>query len=153
GLIGLLLATATGAYLAGVEGLAVLAGAAAVVLLLLSGGIKLFRRLLWSVGRRPAFSYFLIGVLPIPLVLLLIWLALFVLSGTLVGHLFRDTAVAFQRELDERTVRAFEQLRDGQVPPASDGEVAFAYYRDGHKIAGPAAAPAEWPRWLVQPDR
>jgi serine phosphatase RsbU (regulator of sigma subunit) len=153
GLIGLLLASATGAFLAGVPGLAVLAAAAAGVLLLLWGSVKLFRRLLWSVGRRLAFSYFLIGVLPIPLVLLLIGLALWVLSGTLVGHLFRDTAVGFHRELDETTARAFERFRAGHTAPEREGDVAFGYYRAGQKVAGDPLAPAEWPAWLVEPDR
>ena len=117
GLIGLLLASATGAYLAGAEGLGVLAAAAAIVLLLIWAGVKLFRRLLWSVGRRLAFSYFLIGVLPIPLVVVLVGLTLWLLSGTLVGHLFRDTAVGFQRELDETAAHAFERFRDGRDPP------------------------------------
>lgn len=152
GLIGLLLATAVGAYLAGVEGLAVLVAAAATVLVLIWVGIKAFRRLLWSVGRRLAFSYFLIGVVPIPLAVLLAAVGLWLLSGTLVGHLFRDTAVAFQRELDETTAHALERMRDGMTPPESEGEIAFAYYRDGRKVSGAEAAPAEWPRWLVEPD-
>ena len=153
GLIGLLLASATGAYLAGVPGLAVLAALAACVILLIWGGIKLFRRLLWSVGRRLAFSYFLIGVLPIPLVLLLLGLALWVLSGTLVGHLFRDTAVGFQRELDETTAQAFARFRDGGKPPEAEGDVAFAYYRAGRKVAGFEGAPDVWPGWIVEPER
>jgi serine phosphatase RsbU (regulator of sigma subunit) len=153
GLIGLLLACSAGAFLAGAPGLAAFAAAAAGVLLLLWLGVKLFRRLLWSVGSRLAFSYFLIGVLPIPMVLLLIALASWVLSGTLVGHLFRDTAVAFHRELDETTSHALARWRDGERPPDVEGDVAFAWYRDGKKVGGLANAPAEWPRWMIEPER
>jgi serine phosphatase RsbU (regulator of sigma subunit) len=153
GLIGLLLATATGAFLAGAEGLAIVVGSAAAVLLLVWGSVKAFRRLLWSVGRRLAFSYFLIGVVPIPLAVLLAGIGLWLLCGTLVGHLFRDTAVGLQREIEETTANALDQLRLGAELPERDGEIAFAYYRAGRKVAGPEDAPATWPTWMVEPDR
>src|SRR6188474_1833601 len=95
GLIAALLLCALVARLTGLRGLYVLALSAAVVLAVLWGGIRLFRRFLWRVGRKLAFSYFLIGVLPIPMVAIFAGVAMWLLAGALVGHLFRDTAVSF----------------------------------------------------------
>ncbi len=151
GAIGLLLACAVAAGAGGLHGLFVLALSAALVLLLLWGGVRLFRLFLWRVGRKLAFSYFLIGVLPIPMVGVLIGVAIWLLSGALVGHLFRDTAVAFHRELEETTADALDAFRDGH-PRLREGEVLLAYYRGGRKVAGASFAPDEWPAWLVQPE-
>src|SRR6187399_2024394 len=96
-LIGLLLGAAVVAGVLGIRGLAMLAAAGALVLGLLWLGVRIFRRLLWRVGRKLAFSYFLIGVLPIPMVILVVGVGLWLLSGALLGHLFRDTVIAFHR--------------------------------------------------------
>jgi sigma-B regulation protein RsbU (phosphoserine phosphatase) len=149
--IGLLLFVALAARLIGLHGLYVLALAAALVLLGLWAGIRLFRRFLWRVGRKLAFSYFLIGVLPIPMVTVLVGVALWLLAGALVGHLFRDTAVAFQRELEETTAQALDGFREGH-PRLREGDVLLAYYRDGKKVTGATFAPDSWPEWLVEPD-
>jgi serine phosphatase RsbU (regulator of sigma subunit) len=151
GTIGLLLACAVGAFAAGLRELAVLAAAGAVLLLVAWGSAKLFRVFLWRVGRKLAFSYFLIGVLPIPLVLVLIGVALWLLSGTLVGHLFRDTVLALHHELEEGTGDALERWRRTGEAPARDGELVFAYYRDGRRVAGDDSLPSKWPRWVVEP--
>ncbi|HEV8630153.1 MAG TPA: SpoIIE family protein phosphatase, partial [Thermoanaerobaculia bacterium] len=151
GLIGLLLGSALAAGALGVRGLAALAGAAAVVLALLWVSIGLFRSFLWRVGRKLAFSYFLIGVVPIPLAIVLAAVGLWLLSGALVGHLFRDTAVAFHRELEETTAGALDDFRDGH-PRLRDGDVLLAYYRGGKKVSGATSAPEQWPAWLVQPE-
>ena len=153
GSIGLLLATAAGAYLGGVRGLAVLAASAACLLVLLWVGVNLFRRFLWRVGRKLAFSYFLIGVLPIPLVVVLIGVALYLLSGTLVGHLFRDTVLALHDEVEESTTAALERFRRGGQTPAREGDLRLAYYRDGRRVGGDPALPREWPAWVVEPGR
>lgn len=150
-LIGSLLLCALGAKLIGLQGLYVLALSAAVVLVVLWGGIRLLRRFLWRVGRKLAFSYFLIGVLPIPMVTVLIGIAMWLLAGALVGHLFRDTIVTFQRELEETTAEALDDFRDSR-PRLRDGDVLLAYYRDGKKVTGATFAPETWPEWLVQPD-
>jgi serine phosphatase RsbU (regulator of sigma subunit) len=150
GSIGLLAVCAVAAALARVEGLAVLAASAALLLLLAWLGAKLFRVFLWRVGRKLAFSYFLIGVLPIPLVLVLLGVALYLLSGTLVGHLFRDTVISFHHELEEIAGDALDGFRRGAVP-AREGEVAFAYYRSGLKVGGDPALPERWPRWVLEP--
>src|SRR5262245_40603788 len=149
--IGLLLGCAVVARIAGLHGLYVLALAGAVVLLVLWGGARLFRRFLWRVGRKLAFSYFLIGVLPIPMAAALLAVAMWLLSGALVGHLFRDTAVAFHRELEETTGDALDGFRDGH-PRLREGDVLLAYYKGGKKVAGASFAPADWPKWLVQPE-
>ncbi|HEX5758258.1 MAG TPA: hypothetical protein VF121_03610, partial [Thermoanaerobaculia bacterium] len=60
---------------------------------------RLVRALLWSVGRRLTFSYFLLGVLPIPMLALLIGVATYLLAGFFLGHLYRDTARDLQAEL------------------------------------------------------
>lgn len=149
-LIGALVLCSLVAWLLGLRGLYVLALAGAVVLVVLWGGFRLFRRFLWRVGRKLAFSYFLIGVLPIPMVAILIGMALWLLAGALVGHLFRDTAVAFHRELEETTSDALDAFRDGK-PRLRDGDVLLAYYKDGKRTAGASFAPDTWPDWLVQP--
>src|SRR5581483_3667882 len=124
-LIGLLLGAAIVSGVLGIHGLAVLALCAAVVLALIWLGVRLFRRLLWRVGRKLAFSYFLIGVLPIPMVVLVVGVGLWLLSGALVGHLFRDTAVSFHRELEETTADGLESYRDGH-PRVRDGDERLA---------------------------
>lgn len=118
-----------------------LAGAAAVLGLWLLW--KLYRSFLYKVGRRLAFSYFLIGVLPIPLVLLLLGVVAYILSGFFLGHLYRDTVDEIQREL---AAGAHAQL-DSTGRPAAAGEIAFGYYRNGRKVAGDRRLPAQWPGW------
>jgi serine phosphatase RsbU (regulator of sigma subunit) len=151
GLIGLLVGSAMAARALGLHGLYVLALLAAVVLVLLWGAIALFRRFLWRVGRKLAFSYFLIGVLPIPMVTVLVGVALWLLAGALVGHLFRDTTVTFHRELEETTADALDGFRNDR-PRLREGDVLLAYYRGGKKVAGASFAPVEWPAWVVQPE-
>lgn len=109
---------------------------------------RVFRALLWSVGRRLAFSYFLLGVLPIPMLALLAAVATYLLAGFFLGHLYRDTARALEADL---TVLARERLADftGGATPAGSGQAAFAYYRDGRRIAGDARAPESWPAWVA----
>ena len=45
---------------------------------------------LYKVGRRLSFSYFLIGVLPIPMVLLLLAVVAYLLACFFIGHVYRD---------------------------------------------------------------
>jgi serine phosphatase RsbU (regulator of sigma subunit) len=153
GLIGLLLATATAAFLAGVEELALLAASAAALLVLIWAGVKVFRRFLWRVGRKLAFSYFLIGVLPIPLVIVLAGVALYLLAGTLVGHLFRDTILTVHDEVEEATAVAFERFRRGDALPSREGDVIFGLYSKGRRVGGATGLPAAWPEWLVEPGK
>ena len=60
---------------------------------------RAYRAFLWKVGRRLAFSYFLLGVLPIPLLLLLLAVLAYLLSGFFLGHLYRDAVQSTQGDL------------------------------------------------------
>lgn len=141
-----------------VSPLAIAALASGVVLLLFWGLWRLLRAFLWKVGRRLAFSYFLIGVLPIPMALLLLAVASYLLAGYTLGYLYRDAARALQSELGIlAAARAREVVRAGRPPREVEPPAAFAYYRDGRKVAGDERLPAAWPGWLekatLDPDR
>lgn len=107
------------------------------------------RAFLWRVGRRLAFSYFLVGVLPIPLFAVIVGVAAYLLSGLFLGHLYRDSV----RHLEARlAMQAGERVVDfaarGRMPEESGG-AAFGYYRDGKKAGGDPRAPAVWPAWMA----
>ncbi len=118
---------------------------------LLWAGWRLYQAFLWKVGRRLAFSYFLIGVLPIPMVLLLLGLATYILAGFFLGHLFRDAATAFQDELAARaaTHLATPAAGGGPAATAADTPFATATYRDGSRVSGDPRLPESWPTWLA----
>jgi len=128
-----------------------LAGATVLVLLILVWG--LFQRFLWTVGRRLAFSYFLIGVLPIPMVLLLLLTGAYILAGFFMGHLFRDATRSLQGEVQALAdARRLEFVRTGRPPEAASGsrtDVLLGYYRNGRRVAGDPHAPAAWPDYLL----
>jgi serine phosphatase RsbU (regulator of sigma subunit) len=125
---------------------------------LLWGLWGLYQRLLWRVSGRLAFSYFLIGVLPIPLAAILILLVAYLISGFFLGHLYRDAlhdleleieavaAHAAARDLGELTGRAAGLLET----PATEAEVAYGAYRAGRRVAGDPRAPETWPEWLAE---
>lgn len=120
--------------------------AAAVLLIWLLW--RAYKSFLWKVGRRLAFSYFLIGVLPIPMVLLLLGIVGYILSGFFLGHLYRDAALGLQSEM-EAAARAQAQIlaRTGQPPADGRPDLAVGYYRKGRKISGDPGTPAAWPPW------
>lgn len=110
-------------------------------------GRWLLRLFLWRVSRRLAFSYALIGVVPIPLVAIVIAVGLYVLAGFFLGHHFFavvgdlqvDLVHEARHELDARRARlARDPERETDLP------VAFAYYRDGRRVEGDARAPEQW---------
>jgi serine phosphatase RsbU (regulator of sigma subunit) len=127
-----------------------------VALLLL--GSKLISALLFKVGRRLAFSYFLLGGLPIPMVMLLLAVISYLLASFFIGHLYRDSL----RSLDADVAVATQQRaalflgtgrpaapaagREMGEPPAS---MTYAYYQDGRRLAGDDRAPAHWPGWAT----
>jgi serine phosphatase RsbU (regulator of sigma subunit) len=140
--------------------LSVLAGlflGSTILLLLLWAAWRLYHAFLWRVGRRLAFSYFLLGVLPIPLVLLLLSAASYILAGFLLGHLYRDAARGIAADLDARAEAAVargsaEAGSEVEAGPAnSDGEdpVAVAVYRDGRRAGGDERLPETWPAWIA----
>jgi serine phosphatase RsbU (regulator of sigma subunit) len=127
-----------------------LAGGA--VALLIWGLWRAYRAFLWKVGRRLAFSYFLLGVLPIPLLLVLLAVLAYLLSGFFIGHLYRDAVQSMQGDLvtaAQGRLGAF--TADGPLRRAEGGEVVFGYYRGGKKLAGDPRLPAAWPAWLELP--
>ena len=119
-------------------------------------GWKLMSAFLYKVGRRLAFSYFLLGVLPIPMVVLLLGVVGYLLSSFFLGHLYRDALRSLDTEVAAATrERAAIYQRTGQPPTTPAGGtvqgMAFAYYQNGRRVAGDPAAPAEWPSWVAEP--
>src|ERR1700687_4769425 len=117
---------------------------------------RLMSAFLYKVGRRLTFSYFLIGVLPIPMVMLLLVVVAYLLACLFVGHIYRDGLHALDAEVAAVTrEHGALYLRSGQVPdeppPGTLAGMAFAYYRDGKRTAGDPRAPANWPTWAGQP--
>jgi len=124
-----------------------LCGVAVVLILWLSW--KAYRAFLYKVGRRLTFSYFLIGVLPIPLVLLLLGAVAYILAGFFLAHLYRDAVDEVQHDLQIAAQAQVRNLdRAGRTSSAEDPNIAFAWYRkDGRKIAGDPRLPVRWPAW------
>lgn len=90
----------------------------AVALLALFWGLsRFYRRALWKVGRRLAFSYFLIGVVPIPLALLLLAAAGYLGAGVLLGHVYRDAVAAVRADLDGEAAARLALARAGVAQP------------------------------------
>lgn len=128
--------------------------------LLAGGGVALviwllwraYRAFLWKVGRRLAFSYFLLGVLPIPLLLLLLAVLAYLLAGFFLGHLYRDAVRATQGDLVAAAQgRLGDFAANGPPRRAEGGDTVFGYYRGGKKLAGDPRLPAAWPAWLELP--
>jgi HAMP domain-containing protein len=136
-------------YFSGLTGFLLAAGGVTLLIWLL---IRAYRAFLWKVGRRLAFSYFLLGVLPIPLLVLLLALLGYLLSGFFLGHLYRDAMRSMQGEIDaaaQGRLAAFAAA--GPPREAGTGEIVFGYYRNGRRLAGDPRLPATWPAWLVLP--
>ena len=126
---------------------ALLLGAAVLFILWLAW--RVLRIFLWRVGRRLAFSYFLLGILPIPMVTLFAALVLYLLGGYFLGHLYRDASNSLQRELDavaELQLRGAERAVPPNLLPANQRR--YAHYLDGRRVAGSRKLPATWPGWL-----
>ncbi len=106
------------------------------------------RAFLWRVSRRLAFSYFLIGVVPIPLLLILVLVASYIAAGFFLGHIYRDATAAVANDLRFAAHRHMEQIMRRSIEPIEHPiDIVFAYYRDGVKLAGARQAPAEWQSW------
>jgi len=122
------------------------------VALLIWGLWRAYRAFLWKVGRRLAFSYFLLGVLPIPLLLLLLAVLAYLLSGFFLGHLYRDAVQSTQGDLVAAAQGRLAAFAANGPPRRAEGEdVVFGYYRGGKKLAGDPRLPAVWPAWLELP--
>ncbi len=126
---------------------ALLLGAAILIALWLLW--KLLRTFLWRVGRRLAFSYFLMGILPIPMVTLFALLVLYLLGGYFLGHLYRDASGQLQQELDSAVAARLTELeRTPSKVPTQSGSHLFAYYKDDKRVAGSPSLPKKWTDWL-----
>ena len=113
---------------------------------------RAYQSFLWKVGRRLAFSYFLIGVLPIPMVALLALGTAYVLSTFLLAHLYRDAFDSFQFELVGRTRELADAFAAHGKPASAHQEgFAFDYYRQGKWVGGAGLGPKAWPAWLTAP--
>jgi sigma-B regulation protein RsbU (phosphoserine phosphatase) len=110
--------------------------------------LRLLRRLLWRVGRRLAFTYFLIGVLPIPMAAFLLAVAAYLLGGFLLGHLFRDALAVVEQEVAAAAQTRLEDPASLAGAPARVGDLAFSYYVGGERVAGDERGPLQWPTWL-----
>ena len=114
--------------------------------------VWLQRRLLWRVGRRLAFSYMLLGLLPFLLSLVLVIVGVYLLSGFFLGHLYRDAAIGLHEELEAVSGFLLQPLEIGLLDPSSlpaaQGGAALAYYLDDVRAGGDPRAPVSVPTWL-----
>ncbi len=132
-------------YLSAFLKLSLAAGALTALLWMLW---RAYHAFLWKVGRRLAFSYFLIGVLPIPIMLLLMAVLGYLLSGFFLGHLYRDAVGSLQSELEVLARGRAEAFAvTGEPRKAGAPGVAFGYYQDGKRVSGDPRTPARWPTW------
>ena len=121
-------------------------------LALLAGGWlaqRLWRQLFWRVGRRLAFSYFLVGVLPVGLLALLALLTSYLLGGYLLGHLFRDGVAELADELESAAIARLLADEPADSIPTLGGRLRAAEYRRGRRVTDDESAPGEWPAWVA----
>ncbi|HEX2165475.1 MAG TPA: SpoIIE family protein phosphatase [Thermoanaerobaculia bacterium] len=122
-----------------------------LLILALWGAWRIYQGFLWRVGRRLAFSYFLIGVLPIPLVVMLLSAATYILAGYFLGHLYRDAVRGVAGDLDARAEAALATggaAASGGAAGEEIDPVAVAVYRDGRRVEGDPRLPESWPSWV-----
>lgn len=112
---------------------------------------RAYRRFFWKVGRRLAFSYFVVGVLPIPMALMILAVLGYLLSGFFLGHLYRDAVHSLQRELEAQAASRATAFAGHGKGPTQEGAVVFGYYKGGKRVAGDPRAPAAWPAWIEAP--
>ncbi len=123
----------------------------AAILLALWLLARLLRRFLFRVGRRLAFSYFLIGVLPIPMAGLLLLLNAYLIAGYFTGHLYRDAVDRLHEDLQVAAEARAAHMAGGlSRTAAAEGDHVFAYYRFGERVAGDPRLPESWPAWLEE---
>lgn len=126
---------------------------------LLLGLAWLFRvlwvRFFWSVGRRLAVSYLLLGLLPIGLMALLAAVSAYMLGGFLLGHHYRDGVDSTLGDLETAAHQrlALDPRSDSPGSAAAGAELRFADYRRGRRVGGALEAPETWPEWLQAAQR
>jgi serine phosphatase RsbU (regulator of sigma subunit) len=142
-----LISAAAGAVL-GTPSMVAVAGlllAGILLLLLLWLAWRLLHALLWRVGRRLAFSYLLIGVLPIPMVALLGGLVLYLAGAFFLGHLYRDAMRGLRADLGRAAVAQVTRGTIGGRLSSGVDEVSFARYAGGRRTDGDESLPTSWP--------
>ncbi len=123
--------------------------ASLLVLASVVASFRLLRWFLWRVGRRLAFSYVLIGVVPIPMVLALGAILLYLLSGYFLSHRYR-TALDDARD-DLRREAEAASAHAGTVGPISTrAEIAVALYDGGRRLSDHPELPSLWPTWATE---
>ena len=116
--------------------------AGAVLLFLLWAAWSITRKFLWRVGRRLAFSYFLIGVLPIPMLAALVLVTGYLVAGFFLGHLYRDTVESVHEDLQITANSLLESFSEGGSLP--DQRAGVAVYLNGRRVMGDADLPSDW---------
>ncbi len=119
---------------------------------LITLAVVAYRAFLWKVGRRLAFSHFLIGVVPVPMALILALGVGYVLASFFLGYVSRSTLMSLE-------VSAIEQARarlagfeaEGRPGQATRHGFSFDYYKAGKRLGGAGRAPEAWPVWLTAP--
>ncbi len=113
----------------------------------------LWKSFFWRVGRRLAFSYFTVGVLPMAMLALIFLLAAYLFGGFLLGHLYRDALDDLRAELAVAAESRLSELLHRQAGlPDTAGPLTFAEYRNGRKVSGGPEAPLLWPAWIEASD-
>lgn len=142
--------TALLAWAFDLQALLVLALVGLALVAVLRVGLFVLRRLLYRVSSQLGFSYFLMGVLPVPMVVLLLGIAGWAAAGILAGHVYRSSLDSLVRELQvlaDAELDRGDRLRSGETL----GSARLARYRDGVKVAGHRALPERLPSWLLTP--
>lgn len=132
------------------DAFAALAGLCFALLLFAWLARAVWRRVFWSVGRRLAVSYVLVGVLPLILIAVLVALASYLTAGFLLGHLSRDAIEDLHLDLE---AAARDHLYGSYPAVRGGGELAVAEYRNGRRVEGDPEAPALWPEWMATAQR
>ncbi len=111
---------------------------------------KAFQVFLWRVSRRLAFSYFLIGVLPVPMVISLLLIGGYFICGMYLGSHYRSTVHELYNELN-MTAKAYQTgfVQGAEMPVETTDGLAFAYYSGGKKVSGDVHSPDSPPEWLI----
>lgn len=110
---------------------------------------RIWRLLFWRVGRRLAFSYFLVGVLPVGLLALLALLAGYLLGGFLLGHLYRDGVGELSDEIESAAIARLLADEPADSIPTLGGRLRAAEYRRGRRVTDDESAPGDWPSWVA----
>ncbi len=149
-----LLATATGVDSLASFGTFLLAviGGSAVVL----GTGAVLQWILWRVGRRLAFSYLLLGMLPLLLIGVMLAVTGYLLSGFYLGHLFRGALDGIENELAVATQVVAEHgdslgraTDDSSLGAEARLPMRFVEYQNGVRKGDDPGAPELWPSWLL----